>query len=76
MLQVVGFDGSTTVSELLETLNQQVGMRDCEESGFALFTDDPAGRDVEHCLQNSVKVSVCRGSLLFPKDNVVSTCKI
>ncbi len=56
-LQVVGFDGSTTVSELLETLNQQVGMRDCEESGFALFTDDPAGRDVEHCLQNSVKVS-------------------
>ena len=23
---------------------------------IALFTDDPAGRDVEHCLQSSVKV--------------------
>ncbi|XP_072031714.1 pleckstrin homology domain-containing family H member 1-like isoform X2 [Amphiura filiformis] len=54
--EVVGFDGSTMVSELLQTLNRQVGMRDCEESGFALFTDDPAGRDVEHCLQNSVKI--------------------
>ncbi|XP_033105384.1 pleckstrin homology domain-containing family H member 1-like [Anneissia japonica] len=56
LYQVVSFDGSTTVRELITTLNQQIGMRDTEQSGFALFTDDPSGRDAEHCLQGSVKV--------------------
>lgn len=35
-------------------------MRKSSHSGFALFTDDPSGRDLEHCLQGSVKVMVPR----------------
>ncbi|KAM6171024.1 pleckstrin homology domain-containing family H member 1 [Erethizon dorsatum] len=54
--QVVGFDGSSTVDEFLQRLNQETGMRKSSHSGFALFTDDPSGRDLEHCLQGSVKV--------------------
>lgn len=55
--QVVGFDGSSTVDEFLQRLNQEMGMRKSSHSGFALFTDDPSGRDLEHCLQGSVKVT-------------------
>ncbi|XP_015986802.2 pleckstrin homology domain-containing family H member 1 isoform X1 [Rousettus aegyptiacus] len=54
--QVVGFDGSSTVDEFLQQLNQETGMRKSSHSGFALFTDDPSGRDLEHCLQGSVKI--------------------
>ncbi|XP_045301831.1 pleckstrin homology domain-containing family H member 2 isoform X2 [Leopardus geoffroyi] len=54
--QVVGFDASTTVEEFLNTLNQDTGMRKPTQSGFALFTDDPSGRDLEHCLQGNVKI--------------------
>ncbi|XP_042245105.1 pleckstrin homology domain-containing family H member 1 isoform X2 [Thunnus maccoyii] len=54
--QVVGFDGSTTVEEFLNTLNQRIGMRKPQLSGFALFTDDPSGKDLEHCLQPSAKI--------------------
>ncbi|XP_038072316.1 pleckstrin homology domain-containing family H member 1-like isoform X2 [Patiria miniata] len=54
--QVVGFDGSTTVKDLLHTLNHKINMRDSEESGFALFTDDPCGREIEHCLHPSAKI--------------------
>ncbi|XP_038639733.1 pleckstrin homology domain-containing family H member 1 isoform X1 [Scyliorhinus canicula] len=54
--QVVGFDGSTTVEEFLHTLNQEIGMRKPLHSGFALFTDDPSGKDLEHCLQCNVKI--------------------
>ncbi|MBN3311931.1 PKHH1 protein, partial [Atractosteus spatula] len=54
--QVVGFDGSTTVDEFLNTLNQEAGMRKPALSGFALFTDDPSGKDLEHCLQGNVKI--------------------
>lgn len=56
-LQVVGFDGSSTVEEFLQRLNQETGMRKSSRSGFALFTDDPSGRDLEHCLQGNVKVT-------------------
>lgn len=56
-LQVVGFDGSSTVDEFLQRLNQETGMRKSSHSGFALFTDDPSGRNLEHCLQGSVKVT-------------------
>ncbi|KAL0170390.1 hypothetical protein M9458_034986, partial [Cirrhinus mrigala] len=52
---VVGFDGSTTVEEFLNTVNQRAGMRKPQISGFALFTDDPSGKDLEHCLQPSNK---------------------
>lgn len=55
--QVVGFDASTTVEEFLSTLNQDTGMRKPAQSGFALFTDDPSGKDIEHCLQGNIKVS-------------------
>ncbi|XP_030051654.1 pleckstrin homology domain-containing family H member 2 [Microcaecilia unicolor] len=54
--QVVGFDASTTVEEFLVTLNQDMGMRRPSQSGFALFTDDPSGKDLEHCLQGSIKI--------------------
>ncbi|XP_006873113.1 PREDICTED: pleckstrin homology domain-containing family H member 1 [Chrysochloris asiatica] len=54
--QVVGFDGSSTVEEFLQQLNQDTGMRKSSHSGFFLFTDDPSGRDLEHCLQGSVKI--------------------
>ncbi|XP_027478506.2 pleckstrin homology domain-containing family H member 2 isoform X2 [Zalophus californianus] len=52
----VGFDASTTVEEFLNTLNQDTGMRKPTQSGFALFTDDPSGRDLEHCLQGNIKI--------------------
>uniref|UniRef100_A0A3Q4B980 Uncharacterized protein n=1 Tax=Mola mola TaxID=94237 RepID=A0A3Q4B980_MOLML len=54
--QVVGFDGSTTVEEFLNTLNQRIGVRKPQLSGFALFTDDPSGKDLEHCLQPIAKI--------------------
>ncbi|XP_075879299.1 pleckstrin homology domain-containing family H member 1 isoform X3 [Nelusetta ayraudi] len=54
--QVVGFDGSTTVEEFLHTLNQRIGVRKPQLSGFTLFTDDPYGKDLEHCLQSSAKI--------------------
>uniref|UniRef100_A0A3Q1CU58 Pleckstrin homology, MyTH4 and FERM domain containing H1 n=1 Tax=Amphiprion ocellaris TaxID=80972 RepID=A0A3Q1CU58_AMPOC len=54
--QVVGFDGSTTVEEFLNTLNQRIAMRKPQLTGFALFTDDPSGKDLEHCLQSTAKI--------------------
>ena len=63
---MVGFDGSSTVDEFLQRLNQETGMRKSSHSGFALFTDDPAGRDLEHCLQGSVKVMAPPPSQLSP----------
>ncbi|KAJ1103873.1 hypothetical protein NDU88_001294 [Pleurodeles waltl] len=54
--QVVGFDGSTTVDEFLQVLNQETGMRKPSHSGFSLFTDDPSGKDLELCLQGDVKI--------------------
>nr|XP_033807347.1 pleckstrin homology domain-containing family H member 1 isoform X2 [Geotrypetes seraphini] len=54
--QVVGFDGSTTVHEFLHMLNQEIGMRKPSQSGFSLFTDDPSGKELEHCLQGTIKI--------------------
>ncbi|KAK2165193.1 hypothetical protein NP493_1378g00009 [Ridgeia piscesae] len=31
-------------------------MRDCGLSGFSLFTDDPAGQELEHCLKGHLKL--------------------
>lgn len=56
LTQVVGFDGSTTVEEFLHTLTQRIGVRKPQLSGFALFTDDPSGKEPEHCLRPSAKV--------------------
>ncbi|XP_019374729.1 PREDICTED: pleckstrin homology domain-containing family H member 1 [Gavialis gangeticus] len=54
--QVVGFDGSSTVDEFIQRLNQETGMRKPSHTGFSLFTDDPSGRDLEHCLQGNMKI--------------------
>ena len=56
--QVVSFDGSATVQEFLTNLTKTLSMRDCSLSGFALFTDDPAGQELEHCLKGHIKVGV------------------
>lgn len=54
--QVVGFDGTTTIEEFLCSLNHEIGCRDSQQSGFALFSDDPIEKDLEHCLNQSAKV--------------------
>lgn len=58
LLQVVGFDGSTTVEEFIQTVNEEAGIRDSTHSGFALFSDDPIDKTLEHCLQNTAKVNL------------------
>lgn len=54
---MVGFDGSTTVEEFIETLNAEAGIRDTCQSGFALYSDDPIDKGIEHCLNLSTKVT-------------------
>ncbi|XP_066982425.1 uncharacterized protein CG43867 isoform X7 [Macrobrachium rosenbergii] len=54
--QVIGFDGSTTIDEFLTSLNQEIGCRDVHQSGFALFSDDPIEKDLEHCLNHNAKL--------------------
>ncbi|XP_066534880.1 pleckstrin homology domain-containing family H member 2 [Hoplias malabaricus] len=54
--QVVGFDASTTVDEFQCRLNQDTGMRKTGYSGFSLYSDDPAGQNLEHYLQGSLKI--------------------
>ncbi|XP_030308127.1 pleckstrin homology domain-containing family H member 1 [Calypte anna] len=54
--QVVGFDGSSTVDEFIQQLNQETGMRKPSRTGFSLFTDDPSGKNLEHCLQGNMKI--------------------
>lgn len=66
----MGFDGSTTVEEFLNTLNQRIGVRKPQLSGFALFTDDPSGKDLEHCLQPSAKVRVWVTELKWMEENL------
>uniref|UniRef100_A0A3Q0S9G6 Pleckstrin homology, MyTH4 and FERM domain containing H2 n=1 Tax=Amphilophus citrinellus TaxID=61819 RepID=A0A3Q0S9G6_AMPCI len=54
--QVVSFDASTTVDEFQCRLNQDTGTRKTGLSGFSLYTDDPTGRSLEHCLQGGLKI--------------------
>ncbi|CAG6017975.1 unnamed protein product [Menidia menidia] len=54
--QVVSFDASTTVDEFQCRLNQDMGMRKPGLSGFSLYTDDPTGRELEHCIQGGIKI--------------------
>lgn len=56
IFQVVSFDGSTTVEELLHSLTKKLSMRDSNQSGFALFSDDPCIIEGEHFLQSHIKV--------------------
>ena len=55
--QVIGFDGSTTVFEFLSELNQQLGTRSLEHSGFTIHSDDPIDKDLDHALLMEDKVS-------------------
>jgi hypothetical protein len=56
LFQVVSFDGSTTVEELLASLVQEIGCRDVAQSGYTLSSDDPIDRDLEHYVSHSAKV--------------------
>ncbi|XP_035729836.1 uncharacterized protein CG43867-like isoform X2 [Vespa mandarinia] len=54
--QVVSFDGSTTIEEFINTLNQEIGCRDVHQSGFTLFSDDPIEKDLEHFIDLQAKL--------------------
>lgn len=54
--QVISFDGSTTVEEFLTTLSTELGCRDNASSGFALFSDDPIEKDLEHHIKLDKKL--------------------
>ncbi|RWS02986.1 uncharacterized protein B4U79_10459, partial [Dinothrombium tinctorium] len=54
---VVGFDGSTTVEEFTILLNSQAGIRPCSLSGFALYSDDPIEKNLEHLLDTKAKLA-------------------
>ncbi|XP_057315067.1 pleckstrin homology domain-containing family H member 2-like [Hydractinia symbiolongicarpus] len=53
--QLFSFDGSTTVTEFISRINEEVGIRDNSESGYSLFTDNPVA-SIEHCLQGDLKL--------------------
>lgn len=61
----MSFDASTTVDEFQSGLNQDTGTRKTVLSGFSLYTDDPTGRDLEHCLQGDIKVHLLLMQWLF-----------
>lgn len=48
-------------------------MRKPTQSGFALFTDDPSGRDLEHCLQGNIKVKPTPFKKADPADSQEAT---
>ncbi|XP_063625085.1 uncharacterized protein CG43867 [Cydia splendana] len=54
--QVISFDGSTTVEEFLATLSTELGCREATASGFALFSDDPIEKDLEHHIKPDKKL--------------------
>lgn len=54
---VVGFDGSSSIKQFIQLLNTESGIRDNSQSGFALFSDDPIDKDVEHLLDCNSKLS-------------------
>lgn len=54
---VIGFDGSTTVEEFCQSINNEVSIRDNTHSGFALFSDDPIDKEAEHLLESTTKVA-------------------
>lgn len=55
-IQVVSFDGSTTVEEFLSTLSSELSCREPAVSGFTLFSDDPIEKDMEHHIKSDKKV--------------------
>ena len=65
ILQVIGFDGSTTVSEFLSELNRQLGTRGVEHSGFTIHSDDPIDKDLDHALVMEDKVELSLDSMMI-----------
>ncbi|XP_066913817.1 pleckstrin homology domain-containing family H member 1-like isoform X2 [Clytia hemisphaerica] len=53
--QVFSFDGSTTISEFNTNINEELGLRNNNESGFALYSDNPVAQ-TEHCMQGDLKL--------------------
>ena len=53
---MIGFDGSTTVSEFLSELNRQLSTRGIDQSGFTIHSDDPIDKDLDHALLMEDKV--------------------
>ncbi|XP_048526444.1 uncharacterized protein CG43867 isoform X5 [Dendroctonus ponderosae] len=51
---ITSFDGSTTIKEFQDTLAHEIGCR--MNNGFALFSDDPIEKDLEHTLDPSAKL--------------------
>ncbi|XP_018336737.1 uncharacterized protein CG43867 isoform X2 [Agrilus planipennis] len=51
---ISSFDGSSTVKEFQDSLATEIGCR--ISNGFALFSDDPIEKDLEHTLDPSAKL--------------------
>ncbi|XP_060531938.1 uncharacterized protein CG43867 isoform X3 [Cylas formicarius] len=51
---ITSFDGSTTIKEFQDSLAHEIGCR--MNNGFALFSDDPIEKDLEHTLDPHAKL--------------------
>ena len=56
--QVVGYDGSTTIAEFVTQLSREAGFRSSDASGFAVYSDDPIDKEVDHALHPDDKVGL------------------
>ncbi|ESO12737.1 hypothetical protein HELRODRAFT_159320 [Helobdella robusta] len=73
--QVVSFDGSTTILELLKTLNEQLNMRSHTQSGYALFACNSNAQEQLICCHD-YKTKICDVlSFLEAKFNMNSKSK-
>ena len=68
---MIGFDGSTTVSEFLSELNRQLGTRGVEHSGFTIHSDDPIDKDLDHALVMEDKVILSFDSKMIILINIL-----
>ncbi|CAG9819593.1 unnamed protein product [Phaedon cochleariae] len=51
---ITSFDGSTSIREFQDTMAQEIGCR--TTNGFAIFSDDPIEKDLEHTLDPAAKL--------------------
>lgn len=51
---ITSFDGSTTIKEFQDSLAHEIGCR--TTNGFAIFSDDPIEKDLEHTLDANAKL--------------------
>ncbi|XP_050508419.1 uncharacterized protein CG43867 isoform X5 [Diabrotica virgifera virgifera] len=51
---ITSFDGSTSIKEFQDSLAQEIGCR--TSNGFAIFSDDPIEKDLEHTLDPAAKL--------------------